>query len=791
VKKRIITFLTVTSAFVLAVPAQAQTAPGTPAFRVPIGSGSTATSGPAAYAWMQNVGTCSSACGSGTRTTSYQCQNVADYDFSGAGYGAPEADSSCSASGSKPASSDSSCTNYSGCSYDWVKPAVTITRIAKPGNPSGGNFPVGAVDACSYAKRVFAPYCQRGGTPAVTMAASDHAFCRNDTPDYNDVAAGLPDALGYDRTGDDSSGCTTGSRDHEWRFDRVVTPASTCSANPVRINAFRCVQKYNGASKPDSSCSGVTVPDPGINENRPADYSSCTTTWESGGWSAWSSGCSANATRTRTVACRRSDGTIVADSQCSGAKPTTGESGSNLVGCGYAWGTPSAWSYASTCSTSTSRTRTVACVRTDGTTVADSFCSAGSKPSVSESGVTELGGCTYAARDQGRSACTAQGTQQQYWDCTRSDGQTGFPASYCGKTNPENLGCTPPPPVYTYSPTYRGETACSNGSKQVYWDCTRNDGATGFPASNCGKTNPETQSCLSYTPRNRGESACSGSQKQVYWDCLGSDGNAYPASNCGKTNPETQSCTMPYTWSWIAGGWSAPSGGCPGSSTRTRTVQCQRNDGYVDSDQFCNAGTRPSNSDVQACPYTWNWATGGWSGYNSGCSASATRTRSVVCQRNDGYVDSDQFCNSGSRPGNSETTGVYSSCTYATEDVGNSGCVSGTRTYTTQCRRSDGNIVANSNCGNNGTRTESCTTGFARGTILGTYAFNSCSMADNYGTTGTMPGVDPAQCQSRVATYARKCSNGGNIDNNAACSFMPYQNNPRGPSGYPCDVICR
>jgi hypothetical protein len=54
-----------------------------------------------------------------------------------------------------------------------------------------------------------------------------------------------------------------------------------------------------------------------------------------------------------------------------------------------------------------------------------------------------------------------------------------------------------------------------------------------------------------------------------------------------------------------------------------------------------------------------------------------------------------------------------------------------------------------------------------------------------------MPGIDPAQCQSRTATYARKCSNGGNIDNNANCSFMPYVNNPRGPSGYPCDIICR
>src|SRR3546814_5165922 len=46
-------------------------------------------------------------------------------------------------------------------------------------------------------------------------------------------------------------------------------------------------------------------------------YGGCSysaTNWT--GWSAWSSTCSASATRTQTAQCRRSDGAIVAASEC-------------------------------------------------------------------------------------------------------------------------------------------------------------------------------------------------------------------------------------------------------------------------------------------------------------------------------------------------------------------------------------------------------------------------------------------------------------------------------------------
>jgi hypothetical protein len=226
----------------------------------------------------------------------------------------------------------------------------------------------------------------------------------------------------------------------------------------------------------------------------------------------------------------------------------------------------------------------------------------------------------------------------------------------CGKTNPEVQGCVMP---VTYSPRNRGESACSAGRKEVYWDCLGSDGSVA-PANACGKTNPEIQGCtmpVTYSPRYQGESACSGGQKQVYWDCLGSDGSSAPASACGKTNPETQGCTMPVTYSW---------------------------------------------------------QTGGWSGYSSSCSDSSTRTRSVWCQGSDGSQPGDGPCGGG-RPSSSETTGVYSGCGYTSVVGTKSACTNGTATTPLQCRRSDGVYVANSYCGTGDTKSEACTSGLANG----------------------------------------------------------------------------
>src|SRR3546814_7543592 len=96
------------------------------------------------------------------------------------------------------AGSTSACTVFSGCTFDWVKPSEVVTPI-----PIGSN-PVGR-PGCGQVQREFSPRCERGD--GTVMADGDHSFCRNDRPDYDDVAAGDPDALGYDRTAIETAAC--------------------------------------------------------------------------------------------------------------------------------------------------------------------------------------------------------------------------------------------------------------------------------------------------------------------------------------------------------------------------------------------------------------------------------------------------------------------------------------------------------------------------------------------------------------------------------------------------------
>src|SRR3546814_10165298 len=89
--------------------------------------------------------------------------------------------------------------------------------------------------------------------------------------------------------------------------------------------------------------------------------------------SDWSSDvCSsdlANATRTRSVTCRRDPlGTTVPDGNCSGAKPAASEVAAQYGGCSYSavhWSGWSAWS--STCSPTATRVQSAQCRRSDGT----------------------------------------------------------------------------------------------------------------------------------------------------------------------------------------------------------------------------------------------------------------------------------------------------------------------------------------------------------------------------------------------------------------------------------------
>jgi hypothetical protein len=714
---------------------------GSPAFRVPIGGGASSSSNPPIYAWLESISECTSSCGAGTRTTSFQCQNASEFDYSGTGYGAPEADALCTSSvGPKPSSTNSSCTNYSGCGYDWVKPPVQQTPVQITPNPIGR---IG----CGKVRAVFSPYCQRtGGASSVVLPASDHRFCRNDTPDYNQVAAGDPDALGYDRFETQLGSCVT--VDHEWRAGGWGTWSDTCSNSANHTRTVGCYRRFDNQIVADSSCDAATKP---ASSETQGIYTSCSFDWinaDEASWSPWSSTCSNTANRTRNPQCRRSNGDVVADSSCVNAgkpKPSTTQTQAVYSSCTYsAGGTTTNGAWSSTCSSNASRSVTRQCIRSNGDVVADSECANRSVVLTTTQTQAVYDSCSYAF-DAGswsdwNSHCSNGATRTRSVTCRRSDG-TGLADAECTNRGISKPASSDTQGVYDQcsyaaggSTTYGGWTsACSsNAQRSVTRQCIRSDGSVVSSAecTNRGVAVTSTQTGAVYDGCGYGYSTggwsdwnshCSGSATRTRSvQCLRSDGTAVSDAECanrGIGRPASSETTAVYDACGFSaqnpGAWSDWNSHCSANASRSRSYQCVRADGSAVAAAECtNRGiglTESQNGAVyDGCGYSF--ATGGWSDWNSHCSGSATRTRAVTCYRADGTGVPDAECvNRGiGRPASSETTGVYDGCGYArgaytSSSDWNSHCSgSAVRTNYYNCNRSDGAVVGSTECTNRG-----------------------------------------------------------------------------------------
>ena len=132
------------------------------------------------------------------------------------------------------------------------------------------------------------------------------------------------------RTVADYSGCTGSDPASTptvlwgpWSFDQ------TCSNNATKTRTGTC--QVSGQPAPDSVCTDAGVP---LTETiQEANYTGCSYAWQSEAWSNWSTTCG-SATRTRTVTCQRSDGTLVADPSCnSRTKPAATEASTITSAC--------------------------------------------------------------------------------------------------------------------------------------------------------------------------------------------------------------------------------------------------------------------------------------------------------------------------------------------------------------------------------------------------------------------------------------------------------------------------
>ncbi len=550
-----------------ATPVAAQEA----AFRVPIGLTGSATGVPPVYAWLERVSECSAGCGSGSRTTSYQCQNAADFDYSGNGYGAPEPDGECGAAiGAKPTPGQSACTNYSGCGYDWVKPAAERTALAL------GSHPVGRV-GCGYVHESFSPYCQRtGGGAAVVLSAADHRFCRSDSPDYDHVAAGDPDALGYDRNVVQTASCS--AADHEWRSGDFGAFDDTCSSTAVQTRMVSCHRRFDGEASPDAACDPSARPS---STNVQAVYTSCSYDWTGatdGAWGAWSSNCSGSATRTRAVTCRRSNGDIVADSEClalGNAKPETSETRGVYTDCTYAAGGAKTYgSWSSGCSPRAVRTVSSQCVRSDGSVVAATECTDRGTEVTSNQTEAIYDQCSYSFSigewSDWSGHCTVSGTHTRSITCQRSDG-TSLADSECtdrGVARPSSSETTG---VYDGCSYGRGSeigvsdwsSHCSSTAKRThFYACRRSDGAIVADAE-CGTRSvglalgeeAQVYDGCGYEAVNWSDwSACADGRQTSAASCRRSDGAIVAASECESRNrptSRTQTCSAPVA-EWVS-----------------------------------------------------------------------------------------------------------------------------------------------------------------------------------------------------------------------------------------------
>lgn len=229
--------------------------------------------------------------------------------------------------------------------------------------------------------------------------------------------------------GCEGGNCPAGA--YSW-FESGFGLCSKPCGGGTQTETVECRRNSDNVTVPDSNC---PPPKPVAAKN--CNMQACTGTyaWNWTDYGACSKTCGGGV-KTRTVVCQNQSGQTVADSNCPTPKPAVSIACNTdpcTGGDSYTWQVT-----AGTCSKQCgggTATDTVVCKKNDGTTVADSFCSATTKPPTTRTCNTDPCPVTYTYTWEAGaySACSkdcGDGVQTRSVACKRNDGQY-VSISYC------------------------------------------------------------------------------------------------------------------------------------------------------------------------------------------------------------------------------------------------------------------------------------------------------------------------------------------------------------------------
>jgi V8-like Glu-specific endopeptidase len=688
------------------------------------------------FTWTRGVyGACSTSC---SKSADYHCQR---------GDSATVDDSKCAAVSTKPATATQTCTNGEGvCAYAWTqgefgscstscnKSASYFCKrsddVAVAGNLCDGNQPADASNTCSNGTDSCSLTWTLGAYGSCSTSCSKTAEYYCLRSDTQTV--GDSDCASYStKPSVETLACSTGQGDcgYSWQQDGAAT-SDQCTIECLSIAPFAC-KRNDGTIMADSFCTGMK-PDPDT-FNCVDGSGACNYTWIHGDFSSCTDACVQLAEYT----CFRGDGATVADAKCTGSKPADAQ----LVcvdgqgPCSYDWEVDSS-AAPDTCTIACTGTIPYVCKRGDGETIADSICATkASKPSgvpfVCSSG---LGSCVYSwvAGDFGTCSNACNKTAEYF--CQRSDLQPAD-ASRCITAKP--------------SPVVQ---ACSAGAGLCSYSWIR--GSFGSCAASCNES--------------------------ASYFCQRADGTSVDGSLCSGARPgdDMQECSHGQdmcAYAWTQGQF----GACSTSCSKSADYYCQRGDSATVDDSKCAVvGTKPTpatqnctNGDG-ACAYVWTQDEFG------SCSTSCNKSASYFCKRSDDVAVADTLCD-GNQPADASSTcsngtdscsltwtlGAYGSCS-----------TSCSRTAGYYCLRADGRTVGDSDCASYSTKPSAATASCSHGQDLCTFTWDrgvygacstSCSKSADYfcqrGDSATVNDSKCAAVSTKPTPAAQACTNGEGV----------------------------